>query len=1055
MGVHSFWDIVGPTAKPVQLETLEDKKMAIDASIWIYQFLKAIRDNNGNSVKNSHINGFFRRICKLIYFGIKPVFVFDGGVPVLKRNTIKQRSERRQGKRDNAKITARKLLAMQLHTKNVKGNNKESSPDKNPENKNQIFKPQDDWDLPDIEGFYYNRDDQRINADYDQERKAQKLEYGSIDDFLDGLDLESINPASKEFEELPKAVQYQILSNLRLKSRLRMGYTKEQLQQVFPDSMDFSKFQIDMVRRRNFYTQKIINVTGINDGGASKLNDENGRNRISGQRDKEYRLTKTENGWTLGLNEQEGSDVKKAIILDEDNNNNNKDTDIFESGQIDVKIDSTSENGSNDEDEEFQWEDVDLEVKDNKRDNFDYSLKAGRLPQFEENGIKIGSKAFLDTRPNEESPSKIRSRRYISPRMDQLTFDQPRNLQLEQLDEEEDEDDYLKQIEEIEVMEAMQKSKFEQYNNENLNISSKPDDKSFANHQDNSKNQYQTSLKAQNTESQKIEKDDKENELKTNKNKYQKNANDNKKTTPSNNNKQINSIPLTEGEQNLNFVLGKLSNANSGSFLFTPGKHEPKESEEVISADTKPKNPIPELPSWFQTNNDDSNINDSYKKSTFVKDEERRNDIDKTKEDQRFQLLTGFLNTQDALRDEEVDENNGKGNAFNEKTSGGVIDLDSDKELEAIAVESNQQNNNITDVNDELEDEPLHDIDAPEPDKLKPIAYDYEFDEDDEDNLKEDIRQEGILFETFKNDQLHVPRVTKSNPAIEKAFMEDELFEQQMRDKRDSDEVTPEMIQDVQDLLSRFGIPFVIAPMEAEAQCAELLRLKLVDGVITDDSDVFLFGASKVYKNIFQDKKYVEYYDMKSIEANLGLNRDKMIELAMLLGSDYTTGIKGMGPVSSMEIIAEFEDLTAFKNWYEKGQFDLNLQATEDKFHKDLRKKLVRNAIEFEENFPSPLVREAYLSPEVDHDTTKFTWGYPDLDMLRDFLSVKLHWPQEQSDEILLPLIKDINKRQASAKQRKLTDFFPQDFHANNKRLHSSTRIDKATSKLKKQRTKK
>jgi DNA excision repair protein ERCC-5 len=37
----------------------------------------------------------------------------------------------------------------------------------------------------------------------------------------------------------------------------------------------------------------------------------------------------------------------------------------------------------------------------------------------------------------------------------------------------------------------------------------------------------------------------------------------------------------------------------------------------------------------------------------------------------------------------------------------------------------------------------------------------------------------------------------------------------------------------------------------------------LVDGVVTDDSDVFLFGARSAYKNIFDDRKYVGSYFMK------------------------------------------------------------------------------------------------------------------------------------------------------------------------------------------------
>ncbi len=67
---------------------MEGKSMAIDSSIWIYQFQATMRDKDGRVLVNAHLVGFLRRICKLLFYGIKPVFVFDGGAPALKRMTI-------------------------------------------------------------------------------------------------------------------------------------------------------------------------------------------------------------------------------------------------------------------------------------------------------------------------------------------------------------------------------------------------------------------------------------------------------------------------------------------------------------------------------------------------------------------------------------------------------------------------------------------------------------------------------------------------------------------------------------------------------------------------------------------------------------------------------------------------------------------------------------------------------------------------------------------------------------------------------------------------------
>ena len=66
---------------------------------------------------------------------------------------------------------------------------------------------------------------------------------------------------------------------------------------------------------------------------------------------------------------------------------------------------------------------------------------------------------------------------------------------------------------------------------------------------------------------------------------------------------------------------------------------------------------------------------------------------------------------------------------------------------------------------------------------------------------------------------------------------------------RNADSPTGEMYGECQELLQMFGLPYIIAPMEAEAQCAWLDEAKLVDGVVTDDNDVFLFGGQHVYRS--------------------------------------------------------------------------------------------------------------------------------------------------------------------------------------------------------------
>lgn len=77
-----------------------------------------------------------------------------------------------------------------------------------------------------------------------------------------------------------------------------------------------------------------------------------------------------------------------------------------------------------------------------------------------------------------------------------------------------------------------------------------------------------------------------------------------------------------------------------------------------------------------------------------------------------------------------------------------------------------------------------------------------------------------------------------------------------------------------------------------DAQCAALELLGLVDGVLSDDSDCFVFGCRNVYRHAFEEKKFVEWYSADRIRRDIGLHHSHFVALALLLGSDYAQGVR-------------------------------------------------------------------------------------------------------------------------------------------------------------------
>lgn len=247
--------------------------------------------------------------------------------------------------------------------------------------------------------------------------------------------------------------------------------------------------------------------------------------------------------------------------------------------------------------------------------------------------------------------------------------------------------------------------------------------------------------------------------------------------------------------------------------------------------------------------------------------------------------------------------------------------------------------------------------------------------------------------------------------------------------------VSDEMYSETRDLLKLLGIPYLQAPMEAEAQCAFLDMNKVVDGIITEDSDSFLFGAGTVYRQLFAEGKFAEVYEASDVLTKLGLGRDKLIRLAHLLGSDYTPGVRGVGVVNSMEILEAFpgeEGLQEFHEWVDKvtlldeePEEDVMSGTSQDAVRRRFcwKHRNVKRNWEIRDGFLNPAVSKEYMKPEINESREKFRWGAIDFDGLGKFCWDKFGWQADRFSNYIGPLRKELMER-SGPQQRRIDEFF-------------------------------
>jgi flap endonuclease-1 len=128
-------------------------------------------------------------------------------------------------------------------------------------------------------------------------------------------------------------------------------------------------------------------------------------------------------------------------------------------------------------------------------------------------------------------------------------------------------------------------------------------------------------------------------------------------------------------------------------------------------------------------------------------------------------------------------------------------------------------------------------------------------------------------------------------------------------------------IHESKQILESCGVPVIMAPSEAEAQCVSLQKEGLVDYVVSNDFDVMMYGSPKIIRKItFQSRKkvkgkWISYKPnievIKTFENldRLGISLNQLIDLSILVGNDYYPGVKKIGPMKALQSIKYFKNL--------------------------------------------------------------------------------------------------------------------------------------------------
>ncbi|MBI4214757.1 flap endonuclease-1 [archaeon] len=198
--------------------------------------------------------------------------------------------------------------------------------------------------------------------------------------------------------------------------------------------------------------------------------------------------------------------------------------------------------------------------------------------------------------------------------------------------------------------------------------------------------------------------------------------------------------------------------------------------------------------------------------------------------------------------------------------------------------------------------------------------------------------------------------------------------------------MTPQILSDARRLLGAMGMPCVQAPSEGEAQASFMCQRGDVYATASQDYDSLLFGSPVLVRNLAVTGKrklpgrniYVdvepERIELKRTLAELGLKREQLVEIGLMVGTDYNEGIQRVGPKTALKLVKEGK--TAEDAYHEKG---------------------AEPEVSLEE------VRSSFLKPEVTKDYS-LDWRKPDTELLFRILVDEHEFSRERVEKAVLTL---------------------------------------------------